>query len=74
MAKITIKAECLTQNNTRNGSNAVFIVQKDTGKNKAAAAVTPGAPIGASRAINVNFDDDTAKQFKPGESYTITIE
>lgn len=71
MAKVTIKAECLNQSNTKNGSNAAFVV-----KSEKQAPAAPGQPerINAKRAVQVNFDDDTASQFKPGKHYTITIE
>jgi len=71
MAKVTIKAECITQNNTPSGSNATFVVKN----NVAAAPGAPGQPrIAVKRAINLNFDDDTARQYQPGKTYTITIE
>jgi hypothetical protein len=72
MAKVTIKAECITQNNTANGSNATFVVKN----NVAAAPGTPGQPprVSVKRAVTLNFDDDTAKQYVPGKTYTITIE
>jgi len=72
MAKVTIKAKCLTQNNTANGSNATFVVES----NAPAAPAAPGAQhrLQVKRAISINFDDDTAKQYAPGKAYTITIE
>lgn len=72
MAKVTIKAECITQNNTQNGSNAVFVVKNDV-KAGPGEAQQPGR-LAVKRAVNVNFDDDTAKQYQPGKTYTITIE
>jgi hypothetical protein len=73
MAKVTIKAECLTQSNNKNGSNATFIVED---KSKPPIVGAPGtAPrLPARRTVVVNFDDNTAKQFETGKQYTITIE
>ncbi len=70
MAKVVIKAECLTQNNTANGSNVTFIVKAPANETPA----IPGQPMQAKRVINFNFDDDTAKQYIPKKPYTITIE
>lgn len=71
MAKITIKAECLNQNNTTQGSNAAFVVKADK-----QPPAQPGQPqrLNVRRAIQMNFDDDTAKNFTPGKVYTFTIE
>jgi len=73
MAKVVIKAECLTQSNNKNGSNATFIVED---KSKPPVASVPGMPprLPARRTVSVNFDDATAKQFETGKLYTITIE
>ena len=72
MAKVTIKAECVTQNNTPSGSNATFVVKN----NVAAAPGAPGQPnrLAVRRALSLSFDDDTARQYQPGKTYTITIE
>jgi len=71
MAKTSFKAECLTQNNTANGSNATFVVRAEK-----QPAATPGQPprIAALRTAQFNFDDDTGKNFTPGKTYTLTIE
>lgn len=71
MAKVIIKAECLNQNNSAQGSNAAFVVKAD--KQPAAA---PGQParLNVRRAVQLNFDDDTCAQFKPGKKYSITVE
>jgi len=71
MKKVTIKAECLNVQVNKNGSNASFVVPTEK-----QPAAQPGQPqrLSVRRAITCNFDDDTAKNFTPGKSYTITIE
>lgn len=73
MKKIQIKAECLNVQVNQNGSNASFVVKSDK---QPAQPAQPGQPqrLNVRRAIQFNFDDDTAKQFEPGKEYSITVE
>lgn len=73
MSKVTIKAECVVQNNTTNGSNATFVVKN---KGKPVPAMLPVQPgnLPVTKAVSVDFNDDSAKQYEPGKQYTITIE
>lgn len=71
MPKLELKCECITQNNTKQGGNATFIIAEET-----QSAATPGQPrqIAAKTVITLNCKNKDAAQFKPGESYMITIE
>lgn len=73
MAKFQLKVKCVRQDNTNNGSNASFVVEKKD------AQPIPGAPgqpprIPVRNAVRLDCEGMEAKQFEPGKTYTITIE
>jgi hypothetical protein len=71
MKKVTLTAECLSINANAKGSNVSFVVKAD----KQPAPVPGQRPqIIARRAVTINFDDTTAKQFEPGKKYKISVE
>jgi len=71
MAKLTLKTTCERTVVTKQGSNAMFVIESE----KLPPAAPGQPPIRTARTlIQFNFNNDTAKQFVPDKKYSITIE